>query len=246
MQRFLLQPVGEKQLLTYQSFKGRAFQGEPGEDILSPRSRGWTTVSGDLLLVSQVEASWPHRQMEQTKYINLSWLLLSSHYLHAVSVTPLQDVKLHKPHKPKSLYAPVFCSIWAAWQMFIIAPLISLCLGEGDIISTCMAADQSLALWQDISRLYVFEDQRADSSNLSKETQQHSASADSSQRKSRRRYISWERVIPAGDDAMFYAMSPRPHSVLTKSQWVSKSNICTEILFLGNLPHFRNTLINFE
>lgn len=71
-----------------------------------------------------------------------------------------QNEMLH----PESLKALVLYWMWALWQVFIIAPLISLCLREGDIVlsicniltATCMAADQSPAIWRDISRSFIF------------------------------------------------------------------------------------------
>lgn len=53
---------------------------------------------------------------------------------------------------PECLEALVFCWIWAVWQVFIIAPLISHRLGEGHIFwnicniltATCLAADPCL------------------------------------------------------------------------------------------------------
>lgn len=56
--------------------------------------------------------------------------------------------------------------IWAVWQVFMNRPLISSCRGGkrgvGGLLNicnilsaTCMATDQSLTLWSDISRLYL-------------------------------------------------------------------------------------------
>lgn len=41
----------------------------------------------------------------------------------------------------------VFCSIWAAWQMFIREPLIWLCLGEGGVFFKTSATSWQLHAW---------------------------------------------------------------------------------------------------
>lgn len=148
-----------------------------GGDKLPTGGQGWTTYSGDPAACSpgrQVAKGWGTTvalgQVRQTiRSINLMWLLLPSRYLHAVSITPRQDMKLqkraiesYKPHKPSIFGSPCVLFDLGWWQMFIIAPLIPLCLGEGDIFlnicttltATCTAADRSLALWQDISRSF--------------------------------------------------------------------------------------------